>query len=105
MSARQLPAAHAVGALTPAAHEKPTGQLIAGTPPGQYLPATQVVAEQTPAVEDCPAGHCVGGVVPAQAKPKGHAVHVGPAVAPPRENVPTEQAPVHVATRRLAVEP
>jgi hypothetical protein len=67
LSARHEPAAHAVGALEPAAHEKPTGHAIAGRAPGQYVPATQVAAEHTPvwpAVADVPAAHGAGAVAP-----------------------------------------
>jgi len=70
-AARQDPAAQAVGAEEPAAHEKPTGQAIGERPPGQYVPAVQGVAEQAVvwlAVEDCPAGHTAGAVAPAAQK-------------------------------------
>ena len=67
LSARHEPAVHTVGALTPAAHEKPTGHAIAGRPPGPYVPATQGAAEHAVAwlaVADVPAAHGAGAVAP-----------------------------------------
>ena len=69
--ARHDPAAHAAGADEPAAHEKPTGQAIAETLPGQYVPVTQVAAEQAVvwlATEDVPAAQAAGAVAPSAQK-------------------------------------
>jgi hypothetical protein len=71
------------------------------------VPATQVAAEHVAwlAAADVPTAHGVGAVAPrAQEWPAGHAVHVADA-APPREKEPAGHCAVHVAIRRLVVEP
>ena len=72
LAAATLPAAHALGAVAPLAHDEPAGhaaQSACDAPPGEsrHEPALHGVTELAPASHQPPASHASHAVAPAAA--------------------------------------